>query len=574
MKKPSIALLAVVLAFIVLGVGTILGAARETGTLNVISPEENTLVGGSVPVTLSFDTASEIKATHFQVYVDGQLHMTKALDEPATDGTVTISLPTERYSSNQHTVTIKMFAGAAPLRSANLSIYIDNGSADIVAPLVAVISPRYGATLSDKAEISLSISDNAGNPPVVALFIDKALRLIKDHGPYTYVWDTTQYANGEHVIEVRAEDASGNRGFSRSVKVVVNNPTGFTRMRTDGVKAKPAAQSRALPRSVLSAPAGEPFMVAKALEGDSMAEIAPGQRLMAPPETEQIQAGVMESVVPEMAQPTGSVQSAASAIAVDCSSRLSEPQGRMPASSATMRLAWPAPKMVDRALRSGLPTPSSLKAVEPKESPSADRPLLLAKLPKLAAPVVPVAPVKAPSLVPARPGQIHIIQPGESLEGIAHFYGISPKVLEKANNLAGSRSLKAGRQLFIPPSVQVVFDDQSINFDVLPRVRNGKPITPFRQIFEHAGGTLYWLPSAKMVRAISEVREVEIQIGQTRTLVNNEPVEMELAAFIESGRTMVPVTFVRDALDVTMSFNPATGKVVLTSPTKTGKAAE
>jgi len=125
--------------------------------------------------------------------------------------------------------------------------------------------------------------------------------------------------------------------------------------------------------------------------------------------------------------------------------------------------------------------------------------------------------------------------------------------------------LKAGKELFIPPSVQVVFDNQRINFDVLPRVQNGKPIMPFRQIFEHTGGILYWYATAKTVRAINDSREIEIQIGSTRTLVNNEPIDLEMPAFIESGRTMVPLTFVHDALEVNVRYNPSTGKIFLKS---------
>jgi len=568
MRKPFIALLAVVLMLGALGVGTILGAAREIGALTILSPDENSLVGGLVPVTVSFDTESDVKVTHFQVFVDGRLHMTKALDSPMTDGTVTLRLDTQRYSSNQHTVAIRMLSGETPLRTVTLPVYIENGSTDVVAPLAAILSPHSGATVSDKVEITLSAYDNSGHSPIISLFIDKTLKLIKDHQPYSYVWDTTEYANGEHVIEVRAEDTFGNRSFARSVQVVVNNPMGLTRMRTDGVQTKPAAvdRNRPLPKSVLANPAREPMMVARAMESERYTEMSSGQRLLTPPDTEQVRAGVPLPIVPEMAEPSGRMSIAAT-VAVDVAPRLSEPPSGLPASAATMRMAWPAPHMVEKPFRAGQPSPSGSKTLEPRgmaapSKPVSPRPLTLARLPEVGGPAVPQG--KLPALLPGRPGQIHVIQPGETLNEIAHSFGVSQKVLMQANRLK-KNGLKAGKELFIPPSVQVVFDNQRINFDVLPRVQNGKPIMPFRQIFEHTGGILYWYATAKTVRAINDSREIEIQIGSTRTLVNNEPIDLEMPAFIESGRTMVPLTFVHDALEVNVRYNPSTGKIFLKS---------
>jgi LysM repeat protein len=211
--------------------------------------------------------------------------------------------------------------------------------------------------------------------------------------------------------------------------------------------------------------------------------------------------------------------------------------------------------MVGSALKASRPTPSGLKMAIPKQP----APMTLAKLPRTAE-----ASGNRPEGTPGRLSQIHIVRPGENLEGIARSYGTSARVLIRANSLS-RKSLKPGKELFIPPSIQVVFDNRRINFDVLPRVENGKPITPFRQIFEHTGGVLYWYPSAKAVRAINDTREIEIRIGQTRTLVNNEPIEMDLAAFIDSGRTMVPLTFVSDSLDVQARYNPSTGKITLKS---------
>ncbi len=47
--------------------------------------------------------------------------------------------------------------------------------------------------------------------------------------------------------------------------------------------------------------------------------------------------------------------------------------------------------------------------------------------------------------------------------------------------------------------------------------------------------------------------------------VNNQQQTLELAPYIKRGRTMVPLQFIADTLDVTITYNPATGEIVISS---------
>ena len=114
-------------------------------------------------------------------------------------------------------------------------------------------------------------------------------------------------------------------------------------------------------------------------------------------------------------------------------------------------------------------------------------------------------------------------------------------------------------------SFQVAFDGQQIAFDVAPRVENGMPLAPFRQIFEHTGGQVMWAPQTKVVRAVNGEKEVIIRVGQDRATVNGSNVTMEKPAYIEKGRTIVPLTFVGQALDVDVQYDPATGRLQIKS---------
>ena len=53
------------------------------------------------------------------------------------------------------------------------------------------------------------------------------------------------------------------------------------------------------------------------------------------------------------------------------------------------------------------------------------------------------------------------------------------------------------------------------------------------------------------MRATSPDKQVRIKIGSREALVNSAVVLMDRAAFLDSGRTMVPVKFMTEALDLT-----------------------
>jgi hypothetical protein len=112
---------------------------------------------------------------------------------------------------------------------------------------------------------------------------------------------------------------------------------------------------------------------------------------------------------------------------------------------------------------------------------------------------------------------------------------------------------------------QVAYDGRMIAFDVAPRVEHGMPLAPFRQIFEHTGGQVMWSPQTKVVRAVNAEKEVIIRVGQTGATVNGTSITMEKAAAIERGRTIVPLSFVGQALDVDVEYDPATGRLQIKS---------
>ncbi|MBD3293230.1 MAG: hypothetical protein GF393_09915 [Armatimonadia bacterium] len=113
--------------------------------------------------------------------------------------------------------------------------------------------------------------------------------------------------------------------------------------------------------------------------------------------------------------------------------------------------------------------------------------------------------------------------------------------------------------------VKVLFDNETLEMLTPPEMAEGISIAPLREIFEHSDGVLYWYPVEKRVKATRPGTEMNLQIGDPQVQVNNETRTLQVAPYIKHGRTMVPLQFLADTLDVTVTFNPESGQICLTS---------
>ncbi len=111
----------------------------------------------------------------------------------------------------------------------------------------------------------------------------------------------------------------------------------------------------------------------------------------------------------------------------------------------------------------------------------------------------------------------------------------------------------------------VVFNTQMVSFDVPTRVDGGVPMTPFRHLIEKAGGKVDWESMSKSISANAEGREIYVQIGDKIARINKIDVELELAPYIDRGRTIVPLSFIRDTLNVDIEYDKETGHVLIKS---------
>lgn len=473
--------------------------------LSVIAPEPAS-IGDRLNLDVSFRGAT-VEAV--EVYLDGALVAKRQLAGSQTHGVMTFVLETMLLSEGDHDLLIKAFGpdGGAVTAPARIRM----PGPDLSAP-VRIAYPLNGVQVSGIVPIRVKVdSELQRQRPYVTFFINKELKVLRNYPPYEYNWDTTTHSNGWHALEAWTQSPDMAAPYkSRPVHVSVNNAGGMTQ-RQDTVE-----DLRAGTRSDASKPAPsrtpEPKRAIVLAPEPSASQVGPA----APAATERRTVAVGEI-------------------------RTAEPSTR----SAAKRSAPAVPP--------------------PAVAPIADR------MPRVATRMVGASPVEPGGRrAAAKPAPVVAVKPGETLADVSRKTGVATREIARLNNVPPSpkAALPAGRSLIVPQvgSFDVAFDGVVIAFDVVPRVEAGIGLAPIRQIFEHTGGRLYWFGGkAQTVRAVNETREIELRIGKGTALVNNRTLSLDRAPFIDSGRTMVPLTFIRDALAVNVNYDNNSGKVMLRS---------
>ncbi len=394
---------------------------------------------------------------------------------------------------------------------------------------VMVRLPKYGDQVAGEYQIDVAI-DPSIKKPFVSLFIDRQFREMRNVPPYKFSWDTTKEAPGWHQIEAWAYDASLDTFKSPQIQVFVNNPGG----RTDRVETQTTPAETGLDR-------GEPVLTKSAGVRASSGN------------TEAVSGNVHES------EP-GNV----TAISV----------GQIGGVTKYAPVGRPAlDKGIERAdvtmTGQRLTSPGSvtaIQAVKVSSKPVVKREIVTIK---------PEAKVVRPSIKASKPIQvakavepgitsINIVTPTAKSKGTVGSNATVAEPKAEARAASGLIAVRTGVHLSTS-GYSVFFDGDEISFDVQPTTVNGVPVAPFRHLFEHDGGKIKWDNHQKVLNAKKPGMEVRIQVGKSVAKLNGTGVKLDVPAFLVDGRTIVPLSFMRDALNVDVDYDPVSGHVLVTS---------
>lgn len=546
--------------------------------VTILSPVPRTSFSGVKPVEISafYQGSAANQIVNLELFVDGTKAAQKMLENPEARGVVSFLVDASALSEGTHRIVVRATAADAEVASAKSSFLFSVPAAPVPAPAmppapgaslgsprVHIQDPSVAGQVQGKVTIRIKATDPSGTPPYVSIFVDHHFRMLDNRAPYEYEWDTTVVPNGYHTIDAWGYNDAQDVGHAQSMRVLVNNPGGQTQRRTDlkdapkpAVKRQatvkptmPAAVMALTPARVKAAPLPRrptPAILAQSEPTASAKRVSPKRRQLAR--------------LPGMISPQ--------AMALAGRPALSDPFAEMPVLPTPAKGA--APTTGFKPLMASTRGEALMAAMPTAHAPAASRPFLLhAKvgLPDavLASPVL-AAPrtlaVKATvnavlSAAPTAPKRtLRVALPALPKTHAPSVNTVMPHALRSMSHLNWLRA--AGQK-------SLMFNSTRLPLERPLTAKGSVMFGPLRQIFESGGGSLMWQSRTGVVTARSKDRNVSLTIGQKSAVVNATPVALDSAPYLNGGRTMIPLSFLKAAMDVNVQYDPATGHLLVTS---------
>ena len=202
----------------------------------------------SQSITLHVDNEDNVPPSGFILYPYAGQHLSGEVEiqvsatdnqgvasvDFAINGTLESSDASEPYSyvwnttaaaeDEQHIiqVTITDLSGNT-VELTPIAVFVDNDLTDTTPPVVSILSPVSGQTVSGTVTVSAFASDNVAVAEV-NFFIDDSLTSTATESPYSYLWGTQALPDSsEHIIRVSALDPAGNETSAQPIVVTVQN---------------------------------------------------------------------------------------------------------------------------------------------------------------------------------------------------------------------------------------------------------------------------------------------------------------------------------------------------------------
>ena len=442
-------------------------------------------------------------ATLVELRINGESVGTREVSGARSGGETSFTIDLDALKNGDNLVEIRLFDRTGRLVGGDkTNISMEKGASR--GP-VFVSAPKAGSSVLGPVEIAVGFGENLGKS-YVSFFVDGEFKSMTNFPPFNFVWDTEKEANGWHEVEAWAIDERNETHKSGAVRVFVNNPGG----RTDRVgvpKSSAVVPTRNVPavRGLSGTESG--------VRAIGVAAISKGVSVARPQ-------GLPPAVVERMVPIGNAVRSAVKGANT----------------VRPMALAG----IVATGPKSMLPTGRRLA------------PKLTVK-----APVVPPA-SKVPPALPV-PSVTKSVTPPPVVSTVA---------AAQAGHAVYTASLVAvtsGTRLPNLGAYTILLDGMKVRSDVPARVVNGLALAPLRALIEKAGGKVEWFAESKTVRAGHGVHAFELKIGEANARVDGGNLILEKAPGITAGRTLVPLSFLRDALGMDVQYDKATGNVIVST---------
>lgn len=560
-------------------------AEAQSSWFAVVSPRDGEAISGrSAEVCVSYSTSPSEKITRIELCIDGRTWGVKYLPEPSARGVSSFIIDTNEFGNGAHTILAKFFSGNKLVGSASSTCSIGNSFIDVIPPAVSFSGIKDNTILKGIAGIKMVAKDNSGEDPIVSLYIDKSLKMIKNTPPYEYLWNTKEWEDGRHTLSAYAFDKAGNKGEAQSIVVIVDNgitatntDTDKTRSSVDTAKSETAiippvlqpakttegsiARSAEQPKvthpisSTALAPMDNRTAAVKPIEKiESGIMVQPSEAKVATPKTEPI--AVAKAEIVTNTKPTEITKNNPVKYTIPTSDIEIQDKPYLVASAAIETRKQEITDHVPPVIEPSSPIPAPIPTKPTTGSLDIGISLADSEIKHVEAP----AAIKTPS-----------VETPESTLKTTQSDNISPISNQKViHQPIGSRNANttvlAAAPKVQPVVIQPALEPRKPNFVILKTNTFRRTIvTELRYAISAAGGTIVsWDNKTKTATAILDGQTITVCIGSHTAEIDGKPVKLHNAPYINTrGRTVVDIALVKAAVKDNISIDPKTGQCKL-----------
>lgn len=112
-----------------------------------------------------------------------------------------------------------------------------------------------------------------------------------------------------------------------------------------------------------------------------------------------------------------------------------------------------------------------------------------------------------------------------------------------------------------PAPIMINIDGRELVTDVAPIIESGRTLLPLRAIFEALGAQVEWSPADETIKATRNSLTIVLKIGSNTAFKNGVAASIDVPPRIVNNRTLVPLRFVSEALGASVQWDGAKRQV-------------
>lgn len=124
------------------------------------------------------------------------------------------------------------------------------------------------------------------------------------------------------------------------------------------------------------------------------------------------------------------------------------------------------------------------------------------------------------------------------------------------------------RTVAFADDLTIILDGNELQFDVPPRIESGRTLVPLRSLFEAMGATVSYDPATRTIQVHRSSNRIVLRVDSSIAWLNGTPVELDVPARIVNDRTLIPLRFIAESLGTDVLWESESRSIFLETNSK------